>query len=771
MSQISHSTNDSLDQAGLQKADLYTDSPLIRVGDWNVSPDTCTVTRLVNGEPCETGVRNATKETKETKVTPRSMDVLRLLIDRAGAVVSPAEFLATIWPSRIATDHAIHKAIAELRSALHDSAHQPRYIKTIPKRGYSLIAPVQIISPSPAEDAEGASAWHSRTDEQRIAATTGRPSTQLPTGSPTGQAVPAHHNTDTAPPDQPPAGKQRAGLWPRIALAAALVLALVATPLLLQTRDVVPEADSVLKLAVVPFTARDFSDDNQILADGIREALTHGLSKLAHLQVLSPPRHPELVNAAFSADSAYLRDADHILQGSVTTFDGRLRVLVQLVRVSDGLSEYSDQFDLPLDDIFAVQDEIVSNVVSALRIYLNDHERSQMQDWGTTNALAYERFLRGEFHNNQFNPPDWERAMAYHRAAIELDPAFLNAYHGLATAANNLAVYSGTEKIEQMYQVVLDIHRQISLLDPESDILDSLHAIKLRMRGSSYVQQERQMREQILSRDPPPFVMAHYALLLIGARMYDEAIRYLNLTSEVGPYEISPDEAWSYRINVLTPTDAIAARKQQLQQRPFHVGFVGSLAVNLAMLGDFRQAQIYLNQQQELDTEGILFHQSQIVTGYLAGDIRRDDDSYQKALIDHPDFYYNNGVLAFMLGDMEAGIQYWQSLQPAQLRRLFNVTHSVEKYFPDHILESPAYHQLLDQLGAGLQWQRRLMEGVMAMEHITGVGLSPQSQQAYDAGRLMLRNNYWSDEDWLELEHHKSQRLGQTSSLTPARVH
>lgn len=696
----------------------------VQLGDWQVSPGACTVSR--NG--------------KETKVTPRSMDVLRLLIRNAGNVVSPSEFLDTIWRSPIATDHAVHKAIAELRGALEDDAHQPRYIKTVPKRGYALIAEVRRELPVPPIAPQASEAE------------------QVRMGTEPGS-------------DRLTVNSSPESWWKRVAIAAVLCALVVTIPSLWRSPESTPEADSVVKLAVLPFSSRDFSDDNQILAEGIRESLIHGLSKIGHLQVVSPPATARLIDSNSNEENNFLRDADHVLQGSVMTSEGRIRVIVQLVRAGDGLREYSDQFDLPMNDIFAVQDQIVSNVVSALSVYLNDVERSQMMDWGTTNPLAYERFLRGEFYNNQFNPADWERAISYHKSAIELDPNFLNAYHGLATAANNLAVYSGSAKIDEMYEVVLDVHREISRIDPDSEILNSIEAIKLRMRGSSYIQQEIQLREQIMSGNPPPFAMAHYGLLLIGARMYDEASRFLSQAPEVGPYEISPDEVWSYRINVMTPSESVMARKNQLQKRPFHVSILGSVAVNLAMLGDFRQAQVYLNQQREVDTESILAHYTAIVTGFLSGSIQPGSDSYHAAMTEHPDFYYNNGVLAFMAGDIERGVFYWQNLPPVQLRRLFNVTHSAEKYFPDHVLASAEYQALLESLGAGLSWQQRLMEGVMQMEQVTGVALSRTSRDAYDRNEMMIKNNLWSEQQWAEFNHHKTQRISQASTLNAPRIH
>jgi len=87
------------------------------------------------------------------------------------------------------------------------------------------------------------------------------------------------------------------------------------------------------------------------------------------------------------------------------------------------------------------------------------------------------------------------------------------------------------------------------------------------------------------------------------------------------------------------------------------------------------------------------------------------------------------------------------------------------------VLASADYQGLLESLGAGVSWQHRLMEGVLQMEKITGVTLSRQSQDAYDNGVLMTKNNLWSEQQWAEFTHHKTQRVNQASTLSANRIH
>lgn len=646
--------------------------------------------------------------------------MLNYLAENAGKVVSHDELLTRFWQGSFPSDHAVHKAIAELRSGLGDDAHQPSYIRTIPKRGYSLIAQVRHETPASEADVK-------------------KP------------AIEMTHVSDTK--------FHVSALLDKRLLAGGAALAIFLSVLLWPSSNVVSDKDETVRLAVMPFVNRELDASNQFLTDGLRESLVNGLSKLSHMEVLSPARgYEEFDMSARSerlADRARALNVDHILHGSVQTAEGRLRVTVQLTRAADGVHQYSEQFNLPLDDLFGLQDQIVSNVVSALSVHLDENERSQMVDWGTTNAIAYERFLRGNFYYNQFNNDDFRRAIDYHLAAIELDPSFLNAYHGAATAANNLAVYSNSDTISEMSVIINDLHREVSRIGPDSDVLRSINELKLRISGINQVQQEAQLREQILSGNPPKYAMAHYALFLIGARLYDEATQLLEKADDVGPFEISPDEEWSYKNNVQPPRTIILSAKGQLQERPYHVAFLGTVATNLALTGDFRQAEMYLNRQREVDHDGILAHYSEVIVRFLRGDVILGSKTYLELMAKGNDFNFNKGALSFMLGDIDTGVELWSNIPPPQRRRLFNVTHSVEKYFPAAILDDPRYLKVLEDLNFGKQWQRRLIEGVIAMEPTLGVQLNPKTKAAYETDTFMSRNNLWTDEEWAELEDRK----------------
>ena len=627
----------------------------------------------------------------ENKVSPRSMEVLIYLAENSERIVSSEELLSRFWSS-VASDHAIHKAIAELRAAMGDSVRRQRYIKTVPKRGYKLQVAVLsdsavVIPATPSLGRRVRDAWELM-DARQLA----------------------------------------------VGFCASLVLIALVWVADIERRGAATDG---LVIGVPPFRFESNGiETNRYLVDGLTSTLINDLSMLNSLSVVSLLDNRE--------PSARLpRPVSHVLQGTLIQAEDRLRVIVNLVRAEDGVHEYSGRFDMSEGDLFAIQDTIVSNIVSALEIHLDAEERARMQDWGTHDAMAYDRFMKGEFHNAQFNPADWELAISFYQEAVALDPGFINAYLGMAAAANNLSVYSRIPRKQALIALVADIHREIATLDRENPALESIRAIEMRMAGNEYHQEEALLRQQILSGNPPPFAMAHYALLLIGARLYDEASQFLDKAAEVGPFEISPDEIWSYRVSLLPPEDAIVARKLELQVRPKHIGYLGSVARELTYTGNEPEAQAFIERQRLADSEGLSSDYTRAVIEAWRGRLRLDSDAFAAEVAKGQDAAFTNGVVSFINGDLGLGTQFWSALHPLQKRWLLNTTHASELFFPDTLIDNAAYQQLLESLDVGLSWQRTLMEGVMVMQGVTGVALSETAYEHYQQGRFMSRNNLW----------------------------
>ena len=659
------------------------------------------INRIITLGPFEISQGACTLSLADTqaKVSPRAMDVLIYLIEHAERIVSTEELLHRFWSS-VASDHAVHKAIAELRAAMGDSVRRQRHIKTVPKRGYKLLAPI----------------LHDSACEQL---------------APQAFSTRMKHYVELL-------DLRQFG----VACIAMFVLLGLGWLAQSQRQAQVPGEEFIIGVAPFRFESNGM-DNNRYLVDGLTTTLIHGLSNLGPLRVLSLGNIPEPASGRAGAPRLSSQ-VTHILQGTLIQADERLRVIVNLVQARDGILEYSGRFEMRQGDLFRIQDAIVGNIVSALAIHLDDEHRADMEDWGTRDAIAYDRFMKGDFHNAQFNPDDWHLAIAYYQEAIALDPAFINAYLGVATAANNLSVYSRNEERHDLIRLVADMHRAVASLDQNHPALDSIRAVELRMAGNEYRQEEAVLRQQILSGKPPTFAMAHYALLLMSARLYDEASRFLDQASQIGPFELSPDEIWSYRVSLLPPVKSIPARKLQLQERPKHIGFLGALARELSLTGHYPEALPYLERQRMADSVGLSWQLSSRIIESTGNPQTRED----ARIVPEQDTAYTLGVASFMAGDLVTGTAAWRSLHPMQKRWLLNLTPQMEMYFPPSLTASADYQNLLDTLDVGLAWQRTLMEGVMVMEGVTGVKLSDTAYGAYQEKRFMLRNNLWPDEQW-----------------------
>jgi transcriptional activator of cad operon len=279
----------------------------LRIGHWCVNP--------ASGQISQAG--------KSVRVEARTLRLLLCLAEHAGQVVSVDNLLNEVWTGVIVTPDSVYQAIATLRRLLGDDAKQPRYIATVPRLGYRMVASV---APWDGERASSAA----------------------------------------VPPRSRPWGAL-------LAAGAALSLALV-TALLLQTGvvrshqatlDAAAPGNSVAVLPFLDLTSQAM--DQEFFADGMTEELIDRLSKIPTLRVAPPTssfyfkdKKLTLREMASSLGVAYIVD------GSLRKSQGTLRIAARLVRAGDGFVVWSETFDRSFGDELKVQDDIAGAVTQAL---------------------------------------------------------------------------------------------------------------------------------------------------------------------------------------------------------------------------------------------------------------------------------------------------------------------------------------------------------------------------------------------------------------------
>ena len=219
-------------------------------------------------------------------------------------------------------------------------------------------------------------------------------------------------------------------------------------------------------IAVLPFADLSQEGDQEYFCLGIAEEITNALSHVSHLHVASRTAAFRLGTLTIDPREMGRRlGVRTLLTGSVRKSGQRVRITTELTDVADGYVLWSERFDRDLSDIFAVQDEIAESVVQALKVTLSPHERRALRNVATTDALAYENYLRGRPLLYQHTRRGIEAARELFRRAIELDPTYALAHAGLADCCSFFYLYVDRDPVQR--DCALESSREALELDPD----------------------------------------------------------------------------------------------------------------------------------------------------------------------------------------------------------------------------------------------------------------------------------------------------------------
>ena len=377
---------------------------------------------LSTGELHRGGVRRRIQE--------QPFQVLAMLLERPGDLVTRDALRERLWPSDTFVDfeHGLNAAVRRLRLSLDDSAENPRFIETIAKRGYRFIAPVTAID-SPAVPA--------------VAVVD--PVTDSPVAD-----VPLTVSRDTPPPaahiDRAVARKTSA--IAAVAAVAVLLLLFAAWKSRQGDRDRTAAAGAMPpQLAVLPLQVLTGAESDRYLGVGVADAILTRLANVRSLRVR--PTSAILSFAGRNVDAAAAGrglQVDHVLNGTIQRLDAGYRFNLQLVRTSDGATEWGHQIDVARQNLSDVEDRVSSEVANVLQVRLTSSERAQIARRYTDNAAAYEQYLEGRALLGNYSESNVREAMDHFQHALAIDPSYVLAEAGLAIAAGTFSVRSAYEK-------------------------------------------------------------------------------------------------------------------------------------------------------------------------------------------------------------------------------------------------------------------------------------------------------------------------------------
>ena len=368
-----------------------------RVGAWLVRPSLNTVSR--NGASIH--------------VQPKAMEVLVSLASQPGEAIPKDQLLKTIWPDTFVTDDVLVGSISELRRVFEDDAREPRFIQTIPKRGYRLVAPVE-----PANGVLDKAAV-SQGSEAGSTSTTGASHSRLRVGAFAGAAV-------------------------------LLIALIVSSGKIQRSLSAAGSSSSIHSIAVLPLQNLSGDATQEYFSDGMTDALITDLAQISSLKVISRTSSMQYKQTRKSLpEIARELNVDGIVEGTVQRSGDRVRITAQLIQGSSDKHLWANSYDRDTRDTFALERDVTNEITRQVRAQLRTPNDAPPTQPLPVNPKALDAYLQGNYYLTRgergFNDEEKQRAAGYFQQAIDADANFVPAYIGLANAHDNRMLGSSEE--------------------------------------------------------------------------------------------------------------------------------------------------------------------------------------------------------------------------------------------------------------------------------------------------------------------------------------
>ena len=355
------------------------------------------------------------------KLQEQPCQILAILLEHRGEMVTREQLQHRLWPSDtfVDFDHSLNTAVMRLREALSDSSENPRFIETLPRRGYRFLAPVEekstsVNEPTPAQTGE---AGVSQSADSKVGSTS-------PPLLPAFPAIAA----------KPEKRIQR----PMLVTVTLSVVAIVFTGAfafryLKKPSLATATSRQLTSLVVLPFENLSADKDQAYFADGMTDELIAHLAKIRSLRVISRTSSMEY-KGTHKALSQIARDlnVDAVVEGTVLRSGDRVRITAELVQVATDRHLWAETYESHLGDILTLQSHVASAIVNEIRVKLTPEDQVRLAAVRPVSTQSYENYLKGRYYWNKRSQEGLTKAIDYFQLAIEQDPNYALAYAGLA---------------------------------------------------------------------------------------------------------------------------------------------------------------------------------------------------------------------------------------------------------------------------------------------------------------------------------------------------
>ncbi len=496
------------------------------------------------------------KSGSRLKLQDQPLKLLEILLEHPGSLVTRDELRQRLWKpdTFVDFDHSVNTAMARLREVLGDAPDNPRFIQTVPRKGYRFIAPVH-------ED-----------DDQCLPAPVYE-EVSAGNGALTFGTVP---NPVTKPSRRTRPGISR--IFTLVAGSAVLLLLGAAIATLIRYKeglnDNVSRSRRISSIVVLPMKNLSGDSSQEYFADGMTDELIASLARVSSLRVVSRTTAMEYKDTRDSLKKiAHDLSVDAVVEGTVLRAGDRVRITAELVQVSTDRHLWADTYESPLGDVLTLQNQVASAIVSQIRIQLTPADKEHLASGRPVNAEAYTDYLKGRYYWGKRSEDSLDKAIHYFRAAVEKDPQYALAYAGLADCYGILgAAIVGTvpaslvaPKAEAAAIIAVELNPELA------ETQTALATVEFNYKWN-WTAAEAGFRRAIQLNPNDATAHQRYSLYLIAMSRTRESLSEMSLARSLDPLSLSVNFSLGWRLYMARQFDsAIAQLRNTTEMDPTYL--------------------------------------------------------------------------------------------------------------------------------------------------------------------------------------------------------
>lgn len=483
--------------------------------------------RFGDGYELDLGAYELRRDGRALRMPRIPMEMLTLLVEQRGNLVTREEIIERIWGREVFVDtnNSINAAIRKIRIVLKDDAEEPRFIQTVPAKGYRFLAAVtEIANSSVLAEPTG------------VSNAIQTPETVRPEQIPPNQISAEHINpglAGSAARNQSSAGRKRKRLQRWVIVSAVVFVALTAMGIIYvrfhRAAGLSPPPTRVL-LAVLPFENLTGDPRQEYFSDGLTEEMITELGRLdperlgviGRTSVMLYKQNPKRLDQIGRE-----LGVQYLLEGSVRRDSSNVRITAQLIQVKDQTHVWAREYDRELKDLLAVQAEIAQEVTDEITLTLGNRpaavaaNRAPAADTPTSYE-AYDLYLEGRYFWNQRTAAGFKRAADYFQQAIAKDPNYAPPYAGLADTFGLMSTWLIAPQGEFMPKARTAALKALELDESLAEAHTSL-ALIAESYDYDWTTAEKEFRRAIQLNPDYPTAHQWYAESLAWQGRFDEA--------------------------------------------------------------------------------------------------------------------------------------------------------------------------------------------------------------------------------------------------------